>query len=63
MLPSAVGVFYLLYVDMEALEVLLIRACLPCALWQDTYLISSVFPDKIGFKNYILTVCIVAHVL
>lgn len=45
-LPSDVGVFYFLYVDVEALGILLIRACLPCTLWQDTCLISSVFPEE-----------------
>lgn len=63
MLPSALGTFYLLYVDTESLDILLIRACSPCTLWQDTCLISSVFPVKIGFKNRVLIVCTVAHVL
>lgn len=61
--PSSFWCLLLTICGHEALDTLLFRACLPRALWQDTYLISSVFPDKIGFKNYILIVCTVAHVL
>lgn len=39
------------------------QSLLTMYLWQDTCLISSVFPVKIGFKNHILIVCTVAHVL
>lgn len=64
MLPSAVGIFCLLYGHIASGYPSNLRRIpwLPGIL-QHVYLIDSVLPVETGFKNYVLTVCTEAHVL